>query len=374
MGTKTKVVLLAALFMMSAFVISFQQADLSADSGFSVEDGQGTVIEYDEPSNKVMTIGKGLTATVIELGYLSKIVVCDKYSYTATEDVFNELKALVDNGDIAASGTIYSAGKTDLINSIVDAADTTNGGTFDKEKDTILLTGSATYLNSIVNDLKGYGFERMLVWNDITTYDDLIDYAEVVSKVVSGGISDLVEQMKYVPKNISETLESKGISDSERTKAFYITYSGGVFKAGNTGSLAASMIAAAGGNVVTIDPEKASPTYEVNVTELIETHGTNTVIFVDASIAGSETNTNKLNGLISADVKVVPLESLWNNFDPDSMTGVWTMACAMYPDLFTGDVPSLPSGDDPDWVLYISVAAVVIVMIGIAAYFLMRRS
>ena len=337
--------------------------DVSADSGFTVEDGQGTEFTYDAPSDKVMTIGKGLTATVIEIGYLNKILVCDSYSYTATEDVFTDLKPLVTNSTILAGGNIYSSGKTQLINDVVYA--TENSG-FDKEKDTIFITGGPSYITTIVSELRALGFQKVLAWESIETYDEMVDYVNVVSKAISGSTEGKAEQMAYVAKNIKDTL-----GDRTKAKAFYVNYASGAFRVGNTGSLASSMIIAAGGISVTIDSTKAVPTYEANVTSLIETHGTDTIIFVDAGV--NETNLNALKALAPS-VEIVQMSSLWNNFAPDSMEGVWIMASAMYPDLFDGDVPTVPDNDDPNIMLYVGVAIGVIAVIGIAAFVLMRRS
>jgi len=365
MKTKAIVILTAALFVMSAvFVLAPQTEEYSGASGFKITDGQGTEFTYDGPSEKVMTIGKGLSATVIELGYVSKIVVCDSYSKTATEDVFTELKALVGSGTILADGTIYSSGKDALFNNIVYATD---NGKFNKDTDTILISGSPTYLVSIVGDLKDLGFKKVVVWNDITTYDEMVDYVETVSMVLSGDIGGKAKQMAYVAEYIEDTL-----GDREKANAFYVTYSGGTFKVGNTGSLATSMIQAAGGNAVTIDDSKAKPTYEDNVTEIIRIYGMDTIVFVDSLIVNNETNLNNLKSQLP-EVTLVPLDTLWNNFAPDSMDGVWVMASAMYPDLFEGDVPVIPSGDDPDMLLYIGIAAIAVVAICVVGFLFMRK-
>ena len=367
MKAKMKVMLTAALFMMtSVFVIIPMTDSYSADSGFTVEDGQGTSFTYDAPSGKVMTIGKGLTATVIEMGYLNKILVCDSYSNTATEDIFTDLKPLVVNSTILAGGNIYSSGKSQLINDIVYA--TENSG-FDKEKDTIFITGGPSYINSIVDELRNpsKGFKKVLAWESIETYDEMVDYVNVVSKVISGSTEGKAEQMAYVADHIKNTL-----GDRTKAKAFYVNYSSSAFRVGNTGSLASSMIIAAGGISVTVDSEKATPTYEANITSLIETHGTDTIIFVDAGV--NETNLNALKALVPTSVKIVPMSSLWNNFAPDSMDGIWIMASAMYPDLFSGDVPTVPDNEDSNIWLYVGVAIAAIAIIGLVAFVLMRRS
>ena len=366
MKTKAKVLMTAALFMMTAAFILIPQSEISAASGFTVTDGEGTEFRYEAPSEKVMTVGKGLSATVIEIGYIDKILVCDSYSVAPTaEAVYDDLKKMVADGIVAGGGNIYSAGKAQLIIDIVYA--TENKG-FDKAKDTVFITGGSTYTTPIVSELRGLGYEKVLLWTDIPTYEDMMDYVDVVSKVVSGSTEGKAEQMRYVAKQITETLGSR-----EKVNAFYVTYSSGVFKVGNTGSLATSMILAAGGNAITIDDSKAKPTYETSLPILIGAYGTDTIVFVDSVIVSNATNMNNLRTELPG-VTLVPLESLWNNFDPDSMVGVWTMASAMYPDLFSGDVPTIPVDDGPDMIVYVIAAAVAVVAICAIGFFFLRRS
>ena len=50
------------------------------------------------------------------------------------------------------------------------------------------------------------------------------------------------------------------------------------------------------------------------------------------------------------------------------MTGVWTMACAMYPDTFEGDVPTVEEPKKNNTALYIGIgvgAAAVVLVAGI---------
>ena len=71
-------------------------------------------------------------------------------------------------------------------------------------------------------------------------------------------------------------------------------------------------------------------------------------------------------------MKIVPLKPMWNNYCIESIDGVWTMACAMYPDHFEDDVPSVPEADSKDIVIYAAIGVVVVAVIGGGAYFFMR--
>ena len=68
----------------------------------------------------------------------------------------------------------------------------------------------------------------------------------------------------------------------------------------------------------------------------------------------------------------VELDGLWNNYSIDSKDGVWTMACAMYPDYFSGDVPTVKAEQD-NILLYAAVGAGTAIVVIIAAVFLLRR-
>ena len=65
--------------------------------------------------------------------------------------------------------------------------------------------------------------------------------------------------------------------------------------------------------------------------------------------------------------------ALWNNYSIESMNGVWTMACSMYPDYFEGDVPEVNTDGGPNVVLYAIVGAVAAIVIVGAVMFLMKR-
>ena len=362
-GKSARAVSVAVIAVMVLSVIPFALSD-GSDAAVTIRDGYGNEFTFDSEPEHVITVGRGITATVIQIEALDKIVVCDSYSANDDSDVFSALKTKVAEGEIVASGNIYTSGKTDLINSIVNAADTEKGGKFDKSKDPVFITGGNTYIDPIKEDLESKGFSKVLVWNDITDYSEIATFVSTVSQIVNGSESDKVEQMKHVSEVIAD-----GVKDKTPRDAFYVTHSGGVYKVGNTNSLANSMITAAGGKSVTTDDGKAKPTYEASLTALIEAHP-DAVIFIDNSInKDAELKATLLSRVGRADGKdVVPLDPLWNNYSIESMTGVWTMACAMYPDTFEGDVPTVDVEKKNNPFLYIgigSAAAVVIIVVGL---------
>ncbi|MBO4502947.1 MAG: hypothetical protein J5707_04795 [Candidatus Methanomethylophilus sp.] len=358
---------IAAVLFVAVGAVSPLFSDCSdATAEVTVVDGYGKVFTFtDEPSH-VVTIGKGITATVIQLGGIHKIVVADSYSRTDNNSIFDPLRTQIDSGKTVANGNIYG-GSTALTTDIVYAAD---NHLFDRESDPVFITGGNSYIQPIVESLVNNGFKKVMAWNDITEYSDIPDFVSTISKILDGTESDLVTQMRHT----SDVIEA-GILGHTVREAFYVTYSGGVFKVGNTNSLANSMISAAGGLSVTTDDSKAKPTYEANITTLVIEHP-DAIIFIDNSINSNEAQLNSLKSAIGTDSydRVVPLNPLWNNYSVESMNGIWTMACAMYPDLFSGDVPGIDKSTQDNIVVYFSVSSIAALAICVGGVVFLRRA
>jgi ABC-type Fe3+-hydroxamate transport system substrate-binding protein len=361
------IVIIAALALVVPLSFAVIGDGSDAADNITVTDGTGTTVTISEPADKVVTIGKGVTSIAINLGCLDKIVVCDKYSYSATEEIFSDLKTYVDDGKITAGGSTYSSGLEQLETEVVDAADPETGS-FDKETDALILTGTESAITTLKEYFSGLGFKVILCWYNATDYDDVLACAEAISKVLTGSVADSVEQMNKVVDYIADKIESSG---TEVADAFYITWSSSNWKVGNTGSLGSSLITIAGGKSVTVDSSIDTTTYNANPTEVIDVFGTDTIIFADNSIAGNAERLAQLQAAVPG-VTIVALESLWNNYSIESIEGVWTMACAMYPDLFEGDVPVIGSNSDNTMIYVVAGIVVVIAVVGIAV-FMMRK-
>ena len=357
-------VLVVSVMVFASFVVFSDSSD--ADSLIVVADGKGNTFEFDYVPDHIATIGVGITVSAVQLGVLDKIVVADNYSNKNTSDILKDFRQYVSEGKIAAHGNIYSSGLSDLKNDLVNAADTAMGGVFDKEKDVIFITGSDTYLKNIVPELTERGFKKILQWNSITEYSDIVSFVKTISLVTLGSEHKIVTQMTELTGYIADKLGVR-----EKVEAFYVTYSGGTFKVGNTGSLANSMITVAGGSSITTDSSKSSPTYETNLTQLMENHP-GAIIFVDNSIAGNTSYLNQLKTQVGSYATMVKLDSMWNNFSTESMNGVWTMACALYPDLFSGDVPYADGYGEENTVIYLGAGLFVAGIITVGGVFFLR--
>ena len=368
--------LFIAMLALTAVIIVPVSEDSSADSSFTVKDGRGTEVTFDEPAGHIVTCGKGPTATVIQLGQLDKLVVCDSYSKTATEDVFTPLKQKIEDGKVKADGNVYSSGLAAFKTNVVDAADTEKGGSFDKNKDVIILTASVANNDALKTYFSGLGFKKILIWDSITEYGQIIDFAKAVSMSITGSVADEVKSMELVEKTISDKLNDEQITTAEKkVKAIYVRISSNNFALGNTNSLTTSMIDAAGGNNIAFDDGKAKPTYTVSAGELTSIREDNEgkiVVFLDTTVT-TEKLTELKGAMGTEDVSYVPLDGLWNNYSIDSKDGVWTMACAMYPDYFSGDVPTVKDEGNKDIILYAAIGGAVAIVVIVAAVLLMRR-
>ncbi len=363
---KFKAIVLVAALLATASV-GLITTDSDASSKIEVTDGLGNGFSFDGPVDRIITIGVGTTATAIRVGALDKIVVCDSYSKSNAASIFDGLREKVEAGEIAAGGNIYSSGKAQLQTDIIDAADPATG-TFDRAKDAVFVTGSDTYRANIVPFLQEKGFENILQWYDIQEYSAIIDFAETISLVSTGEVHGSIAQMEYMLDHIADTLEEKSPA---KAKAFYVTYSSNTFKVGNAGSLATSMIIAAGGDAITVDASKAGTTYEANLTDLVA-ENPGVIIFADNTIMKNDGYSADLQKRVG-DARIVPLQAIWNNYSIESMDGVWTMACAMYPDLFEGDVPEVPEKKS-DTMLYAAVGIVIVAIVAVVAYVFMKRT
>ena len=340
-------------------------SDSDAASGYSFTDGTGTEYTFEKAPEHIATVGAGITATAIQIGALDKIVVCDKYSKTYDYDVFKDLQKNIADGKVRANGSAYTSGHSDLKADLVYMADELKK--FDKEKDIVILTGSFSTLSALVSDLKDAGFKNVLQWQDIKDYGDLIGFVTNVSIAINGEKTDYVDQMENLSKYIDSHLE--GVT---KRNAVYVTYSSGDYKVGNTGSLANSMILAAGGDSVSIDDSKKATYGDKNTLAKFVTDNPGIVIFMDNSVASDQSRVNEI-GAMSSDQTKVALQPLWNNYSIASMDGVWTMACAMYPDIFSGDVPTVESDEEDNFLLYACAGIAFVAIIGVVAFIFMRK-
>jgi len=330
-----------------------------------VTDGTGRSFEYTEPTEHIVTMGYGSTLTVAALGEIDKIIAVDAYStYSYTKD--ERLKDL----DAEDLGSYFNSANNDYIVTLF--LQWTESGEMNYN-DTIILT---SYSNTLVlrEKLESAGFTHVLVYLSITAYDQIVDFVESVSIIVTGGVSTIVEDMRLVKSTIDERLE--GVTDKAKGLGVWYTSSTGEFSVGNRGSITVSLIETAGGINAAYDPSKSSTTYgnASNIVQLVEADP-DVVVFLPANYMRDNTLSDFRNNILGGDdsVTIVPLHAYWNNYDPYAAEGLWAFACAMYPDLFEGLAPHVDEPSDSNPLMYAAVGAVFVTAILSIAYFMVMR-
>ena len=329
----------------------------------TITDGTGRTFEYSEPTGRIITMGYASTLTVVMLGEIDKIIAVDKYStYDYTKD--ERLKDL----DVPELGFIYNASNNDYFM-------TTVVRWVEEEKmslhDTIILTA---YSNAIVlrGLLEAVGFDHVLVYLSITAYDKIVEFVENMSIIVTGEVSNIVDDMKLVKETIDKGLE--GVTKKAKGLGVWYSASSG-FSVGNTGSITVSLIEAAGGDNIAYIQSRGQ-TYGDKST-IVQLVGDNpdVVIFLPHSYTRDHSVSDFRNEVLGSDnsIVILPMEMNWNNYDPDAAEGLWAFACALYPDLFEGPAPHADDPSDSNLLLYTAAGAVAVISVLALAYFVMRK-
>ncbi len=364
MNTKLISLVSVLILFSGAAVLSFSDMSEGSDS-FTITDGTGEIFEYDRPTEHIVTMGYASTLTVAMLGNIDKIIATDSYStYDYTKD--ERLKDL----EAENMGSIYSSSNNDKI--ATQFIQWVESGDMNLD-DTIILT---TYSNAKVlrETLNREGFTNVLVYLTITDYEQIIDFVESMSLIVTGKTSKIVDDMRHVKETIDDGL--KDVETKAKGLGVWYTASSGAFTVGNTGSITVSLIEAAGGENIAYDPSKGSPTYG-DVSTIIQKMEANrdAVIFLPNSYIKDHTIAEFRNTVLGGDtsIRILGMEQNWNNYCPDAMEGLWAFACAMYPDIFEGDVPITDDAPPSNLMLYIVAGIVVLGIALVAAFFVMRR-
>ena len=354
--------------LVAALVLScLPLSDAESNDTFTVTDDLGHTCSFNGPVEKIISIGKGPTATTIEFGCIDKIAVTDSYSATSSEDVFDALRLYIGEGKITAGGNMYSSGIEQLKTEIIDAADS---GRFDPINDAIIITGGGKDVTrSLCDYLRAEGFSKVLAWVDANSYGEVVYFTQSLSRILTGGIAEDVVKMSTMADHINKTLNDAGVTEENAKKCFAIRYTSSNWQVSNVGSLATSMLETAGGKVVTVDEKRSEMYYPIeHPSTIIEEYGTDVVVFTDSTISG--TAMDMLRTEVGNEVKICVL---WNNYGIDSMYGVWTMACALYPDLFQGDVPTVPSKTQNLFPYACAALVAVAIICGVGAFFFTYR-
>ena len=365
MNTKL-ISLISLLILFSGLSAAVFGGISGASEPTTITDGTGRSFEYTEPAEHIVTMGYASTLTVAMVGEIGKIIAVDTYStYSYTKD--DRLKDL----NAMDMGSIYTASNNDKITT--QFLQWVEDGTMSLH-DTIVLT---SYSNALVlrDQLNSYGFDHVLVYLSVTSYDQIVDFVRSMSIIATGDVSKIVNDMELVKTTIDEGL----VGNTEKAQGLGVWYttSTGEFSVGNSGSITVSLIEAAGGTNIAYNPSVTSTTYgnASTIIQLVEANP-DVVIFLPANYLNSGKTVSDFRNTIlggDANVTILPVDANWNNYDPDAADGLWAFASAMYPDLFEGPTPQTDESSGSNLLLYAAAGIVVVIIILGAAYFMIMR-
>ncbi len=377
MNSKIVAAVAVAALLASTLAFVSVEADDTASNGFSVTDGEGRTFTYDAPAERIVSVGSATTLTIAEAGAVDKIVAVDTYStydYTGYE--------ALSGMDAVNLGSFYGTTNHDYI--VTTLVNMVEAGEFSLG-DTIILT-SYTANRDLYDRLTSIDFEKVLVWttDSVSDYQGIVQMVSDVSMIATGSVPQSVQDMVTKTQTVENAVS--GIADDEKRTALFVWYTGGEFSVGNSGIMN-SMLEVAGANNIGYSSDTASHYGDVNMIITLLEENPGTVIFVNYSYgtAGYDADdfrNDVLNGNTS--YPVVIMDSLWNNWCPESADGLLTIGQYLYPELlgepyegyieqYSGSETSDDDGGSDNTMLYIAVAIVIIVVIAVAAYALMRR-
>jgi len=367
-----KIISLVAVIVLFSGVFVAVASDASQGANpTTITDGTGKTFTYSEPTQHIVTMGYASTLTVAMLGEIDKIVATDTYStYSYTNDPrLADLSA-------ANLGSMYSSANnstivTTLVQMVGDGKLSLN--------DTIVLTSysNAVTLRDGPDGLAEKGFTHVLIYgipsSPITSYTQIVNFVKDMSIIVTGSISPIVDNMGATKTAVDEGLANT----TEKTPALFVWYNqSSGFSVGNTGSIAVSLIDAAGGVNIAYDQSNSATTYgnESTIVQLMADNP-NTVIFLqDTYIKGGKTVSDFRQDVLGGEesIKIVVVNSNWNNYDPDAADGLIAFASALHPDQFGGNDDTGDGSSSSNLALYAVAGIIAVIVILGCAYFFMR--
>lgn len=337
----------------------------AAEESITIKDGHGVTNTFESPVKHVAAYGIGTNEILIQVGALDKIVVCDRYVVTSTEDCMKPLQQRISEGKTLAKGSAWSADGMNLFKTDILLME--EKGNFDCENDAVFLFGTASSYETMKKLLCDSGCRHVIAWDDTKDYKDIINIAKAVSLVSTGTVKKCVEDMEEKYGSILTKIPGM----TERPNAFYVTFSSDNFLVGNIGSRATAVLEAAGANIVTKDASKES-TYYTSITKLVSECDYDVVVFADeTSIAKNPERLQMLQKMVSGDVQIYCMKSLWNNYSVSSIDGVWSSACLFYPELFSGDGPVPLEAERENAIPYVIAGIVAsLLVVAVSVYYL----
>lgn len=335
--------------------------------------GVTTTVTFDGPTDKVVVFGTAATRTVFDVGCADKIYGTDKYG----------MKALSDAGANVTPVSLpfeYSGNSNDSIfNTLLKAVE---DGEFSKD-DAVIITTFTSAANDLKNRLVDEaGFTHVVFYGSIYTYEDMATCIEQITYIV-GGDTAPAQRIRDVANSITSKLNESGESD---TDAIFLRHSASNgWGYGVSGSLAISIMEAAGGKNIGTGEGKTATIYDSNKIIRLLSDNPQAVILMDNAYLDSNGGSMQtfIDEYLGGDLrehKILVLDALWNNYDPEYADGLEAVASVLHPDLFTYDGemryygPSDVEDDDDDSTTYILAAVIAVIVIAAIAGFAVYRS
>lgn len=354
------IAILTAMIASSICYIDIGNSNGESNEPFYITDSNGNVIEFKQTSEHVIILGYGYALSTIDLGCEENIVGVDyytaKYLVEAGETQFEDLNI----------GNFYNSdGCVQIATAILQMSE---DGTFDLETDWIIAPSYSYITKSgglidVLNEYIGEGeYNLITLVGTATSYDDVMEVIDDLGQILGADSSSILEEMEYVQYTITKTVEDNDLSGAA---AIQISSSGKVY---NT-SLMTSIITEILNGVNAGNNGGTATSYSADYSAILQmaSHYEDTVIFVDSSYSGIADLKNYLSGY-----DVVVIEHQWDNICPEVTNCLWVMACALYPDYFTGDVPTVPAEED-NTLLYLGIGIAAAVIIAVVAVILIRK-
>ncbi len=352
-GITNKIIATAviAVFLSSVFLIVSDSDESFADAPITITDSTGTIMTFDQPANKVATLGYGFTLSVIELGGKDKIVAYDKYS----KDVIDENNIIGE--DIGSS---YSSNIDQILSSMIQVSES---GKFIKSTDVVMINNYSGTIapNGTRDKLEAEGFKVLCF--GANTYEEVVDIIDNIAKVIGKESSDVLIKMNTITNNVYNA--GKDIADEDKVTAMYVNDYSGTLRIYNSG-IATSMIELAGGKNIGFNSDASGNYYSAEASTILQLNPD--VVFLDGNhpLTAEQFQNDVLK---TTTIKVVKMEKDWNNYCPSASDGLLVVSNAML-DIYDDD----SDGDGSFSLTTVAIIAVVaIILVALLALLIVRR-
>lgn len=360
--------MLTAIAIVAMLTVPMALASVDADesSGFDITDGMGDTFHFDGPAERIVSSGYGATLTIIDAGQKDKIVAADKYSFYENKNDEKLIGLEATNLGSFYGTTSDGAILTELVN-MVDEYKTL------QKDDPIILINYDDNL-SLRDLLRENGFTKVLMWGEASSYQTVMDIVRDVSMIVTGTEPESVLSMEQTIADIQSGVSE--IPESERTDALFVWYYSKQFTIGSE-SIMGSMIELCGGKNLGYREGVDRWGSSAEIVNILESNPDAVVFVNDTYFSSGKTIQDFRDEVLGGDqsIRVVAMDSQWNNCCPESVDGLVAVSQCLYPEIFGEYDTGEESGDDgSDFpITYVAIGIIVVIAIVAVAVVLMRR-